>query len=122
SLDILLLLILYYSFIVYSFSYDYCIVFLSLLIFFSFFFFFMIRLPPISTLFPTRRSSDLYFLRINVERRFIYIGKHRRRPNPSEDRKSTRLNSSHVSISYAVFCLKKKKKTKSERYTTHKQH
>src|SRR5437868_10179014 len=31
-------------------------------------------------------------------------------PSPSEDRKSTRLNSSHVSISYAVFCLKKKKK------------
>src|SRR5699024_2721968 len=30
--------------------------------------------------------------------------------NPAEDRKSTRLNSSHVSISYAVFCLKKKKK------------
>src|SRR5690625_2816401 len=32
-------------------------------------------------------------------------------PMPSEDRKSTRLNSSHVAISYAVFCLKKKKKT-----------
>src|SRR5689334_23957470 len=31
-------------------------------------------------------------------------------PNPAEDRKSTRLNSSHSSISYAVFCLKKKKK------------
>src|SRR5207249_8077624 len=31
-------------------------------------------------------------------------------PQPSQDRKSTRLNSSHVSISYAVFCLKKKKK------------
>src|SRR5699024_12871586 len=31
-------------------------------------------------------------------------------PRPSRDRKSTRLNSSHVSISYAVFCLKKKKK------------
>src|SRR5690349_22188206 len=31
------------------------------------------------------------------------------------DRKSTRLNSSHVEISYAVFCLKKKKKTKNER-------
>src|SRR5690554_7493050 len=30
-------------------------------------------------------------------------------PHPSEDRKSTRLNSSHVRISYAVFCLKKKK-------------
>src|SRR5699024_11457556 len=36
---------------------------------------------------------------------------------PREDRKSTRLNSSHVSISYAVFCLKKKKKLK---YTTKK--
>src|SRR5207249_9182197 len=34
-----------------------------------------------------------------------------------EDRKSTRLNSSHVSISYAVFCLKKKKKTLAIRYT-----
>src|SRR5689334_23945672 len=33
-----------------------------------------------------------------------------RRPETSEDRKSTRLNSSHSSISYAVFCLKKKKK------------
>src|SRR5699024_12104840 len=33
----------------------------------------------------------------------------RRYPDPAEDRKSTRLNSSHVSISYAVFCLKKKK-------------
>src|SRR5438874_6490985 len=32
----------------------------------------------------------------------------------SEDRKSTRLNSSHVEISYAVFCLKKKKKTKKD--------
>src|SRR5690606_39630222 len=34
------------------------------------------------------------------------------------DRKSTRLNSSHVKISYAVFCLKKKKKTQKERHTT----
>src|SRR5437868_13701507 len=34
-------------------------------------------------------------------------------PSSSTDRKSTRLNSSHVSISYAVFCLKKKKKKKS---------
>src|SRR5437773_9277810 len=31
-------------------------------------------------------------------------------PKPPEDRKSTRLNSSHITISYAVFCLKKKKK------------
>src|SRR2546429_9983044 len=35
-------------------------------------------------------------------------------PNLREDRKSTRLNSSHGYISYAVFCLKKKKKTKNE--------
>src|SRR5215467_8153230 len=34
------------------------------------------------------------------------------RPTTSQDRKSTRLNSSHLVISYAVFCLKKKKKTK----------
>src|SRR5690242_7978524 len=35
------------------------------------------------------------------------------------DRKSTRLNSSHMSISYAVFCLKKKKKTAAKSYTQH---
>src|SRR5690242_20757228 len=34
---------------------------------------------------------------------------------PKRDRKSTRLNSSHMSISYAVFCLKKKKKKKTKR-------
>src|SRR5262245_62637811 len=34
--------------------------------------------------------------------------------NKSRDRKSTRLNSSHLGISYAVFCLKKKKKTRTE--------
>src|SRR5699024_12108922 len=36
------------------------------------------------------------------------------------DRKSTRLNSSHVSISYAVFCLKKKNQVEKRLYTTHK--
>src|SRR6266480_5563428 len=36
------------------------------------------------------------------------------RPDPGLDRKSTRLNSSHMSISYAVFCLKKKKKKKTK--------
>src|SRR5690349_24115953 len=40
-------------------------------------------------------------------------------PPRSGDRKSTRLNSSHVEISYAVFCLKKKKKQKSPQYNTH---
>src|SRR5437899_8512550 len=38
----------------------------------------------------------------------------------SEDRKSTRLNSSHLGISYAVFCLKKKKKQKIIYHNTHK--
>src|SRR6266511_3134290 len=38
------------------------------------------------------------------------------------DRKSTRLNSSHVKISYAVFCLKKKKKTKNLTFTYKKKH
>src|SRR2546421_5419777 len=40
-------------------------------------------------------------------------------PQATLDRKSTRLNSSHDQISYAVFCLKKKKKTKNERSTRH---
>src|SRR6266480_6679392 len=39
---------------------------------------------------------------------------------PAPDRKSTRLNSSHMSISYAVFCLKKKKKTHYHLYFTKK--
>src|SRR2546422_7052274 len=40
--------------------------------------------------------------------------------HPTGDRKSTRLNSSHGYISYAVFCLKKKKKTKKNDNTKHK--
>src|SRR5207253_5972906 len=40
----------------------------------------------------------------------IFRGLGQEWPTPAEDRKSTRLNSSHVAISYAVFCLKKKKK------------
>src|SRR6266496_1765682 len=39
----------------------------------------------------------------------LLVRKRRHRPRPDQDRKSTRLNSSHVEISYAVFCLKKKK-------------
>src|SRR5699024_12882605 len=71
--------------------------------------------------FPTRRSSDLLPGRVqhNDVRPLASLGQHlgslRRVPaeelpvlNAVEDRKSTRLNSSHVSISYAVFCLKKK--------------
>src|SRR5712671_7696202 len=78
------------------------------LVFFVFFFL-MIRRPPRSTPFPTRRSSDLLRVRLPVSRLAKWktgIQMARR------DRKSTRLNSSHQIISYAVFCLQKKKKNK----------
>src|SRR5256885_6396144 len=98
----------------------------------------MIRRPPRSTLFPyttlfrsaQRRISsgwnrrDRWARGHDVESRDI--ARHRQRPRsaeeprclrlcrlggrPAGDRKSTRLNSSHLVISYAVFCLKKKKK------------
>src|SRR5438874_889702 len=67
--------------------------------------------------FPTRRSSDLSSARVTRdlpperEPRTEH-GSRLARLSPDEpirDRKSTRLNSSHVEISYAVFCLKKKK-------------
>src|SRR5256885_12754840 len=90
-----------------------------------FFFFLMIRRPPRSTLFPyttlfrspvkpadEKRADRPRQRRGNLE--------HRRRERQNEadhvlrqDRKSTRLNSSHLVISYAVFCLKKKNKTYS---------
>src|SRR5256885_8625376 len=69
----------------------------------------MIRRPPRSTLFPYTtlfRSAGEQRHRVHAERA--------RKPDPAPggrwpDRKSTRLNSSHLVISYAVFCLKKKK-------------
>src|SRR5438105_13786567 len=75
-----------------------------------FFFFLMIRRPPRSTLFPyTTLFRSLQMLRYPVVSRLLGSTWcaicHRKR-----DRKSTRLNSSHEWISYAVFCLKKKKK------------
>src|SRR2546427_8519874 len=70
----------------------------------------MIRRPPRSTLFPTRRSSDLECGMRNakwIER--LSRGEMVTRDRTCiRDRKSTRLNSSHSQISYAVFCLKKK--------------
>src|SRR5688572_32709698 len=94
----------------------------------------MIRRPPRSTLFPTRRSSDLAVEKAGVggpasifavqmtdraaplEDPFhlpkikLYRPPHiAPRIAAQQDRKSTRLNSSHSQISYAVFCLKKKK-------------
>src|SRR2546421_4642645 len=79
----------------------------------------MIRRPPRSTLFPYTtlfRSHvgeiDVEHAMPRVERLVVAIellGEQARAPR--EDRKSTRLNSSHDQISYAVFCLKKKKHT-----------
>src|SRR5438105_8534271 len=93
----------------------------------------MIRRPPRSTLFPTRRSSDLrdrgYDPNHVAGNRPVRRSPHRGRggggrkgkPRPDradggarQDRKSTRLNSSHEWISYAVFCLKKKKRHMKE--------
>src|SRR5690606_42015358 len=86
--------------------------------------------------FPTRRSSDLPLLVSDLEEqpRWAWpawahlrsllvlplmiqgevlgvVSLHHREPGAFQDRKSTRLNSSHVKISYAVFCLKKKTDT-----------
>src|SRR5471030_3479689 len=75
--------------------------------FFLFFFFLMIRRPPRSTLFPyttlfrswSRSTCSAWACC----------------PACTTDRKSTRLNSSHLGISYAVFCLKKKKKKNTQK-------
>src|SRR3712207_6968486 len=87
----------------------------------------MIRRPPRSTLFPytTLFRSDELDVAVAVvvppqrpddQRGLILLDRQRllalddpRVPRRSRDRKSTRLNSSHANISYAVFCLKKKK-------------
>src|SRR5215204_6637070 len=71
---------------------------------FSFFFFLMIRRPPRSTLFP---YTTLF--RSRHRPRSAWLRPHHRLGRELRDRKSTRLNSSHTVISYAVFCLKKKK-------------
>src|SRR5439155_24112281 len=98
-----------------------CLHFLySYLLFLYLFFFLMIRRPPSSTLFPTRRSSDLYrFVRATL---VVQCGTSFpngtiwcNAVNGARDRKSTRLNSSHVAISYAVFCSKKKNKLTARR-------
>src|SRR5690348_18512584 len=96
-----------------------CFVLLSFIVFYAFlflfFFFLMIRRPPRSTLFPY--TTLFRSLRRQVPRPCgacpPVLSAFRNRAafcSPDPDRKSTRLNSSHPSISYAVFCLKKKKK------------
>src|SRR5690606_41370693 len=98
-----------------SYSFSFCV-----------FFFLMIRRPPRSTLFPyttlfrsVPRVVDAVVLGLDEAlERAIDVAPHAAvavadaegRAATARDRKSTRLNSSHVKISYAVFCLKKKKK------------
>src|SRR3712207_8967619 len=101
------------------------------------FVFLMIRRPPRSTLFPyttlfrSKTATDMVLEELNPRRAHAeHFGKLISVPvrafrstvqfqnisgavEPSEDRKSTRLNSSHANISYAVFCLKKKKSRQS---------
>src|SRR5256885_3993142 len=86
---------------------------------FFIFFFLMIRRPPRSTLFP----YTTLFRSSRAEAVFVSVGLHLvllllflvgpAIANRILDRKSTRLNSSHLVISYAVFCLKKKKQLTS---------
>src|SRR5215510_2268224 len=71
------------------------------------FFFLMIRRPPRSTLFPY--TTLFRSLKPLGSRPCGFESCHQHPPCLTRDRKSTRLNSSHVAISYAVFCLKKKK-------------
>src|SRR5690349_22044684 len=78
----------------------------------------MIRRPPRSTLFPYTtlfRSREAPSLRAECGPDFALVTPGIRPAGAdAQDRKSTRLNSSHVEISYAVFCLKKKKKKKEQ--------
>src|SRR5256885_13255579 len=77
-----------------------------------FFFFLMIRRPPRSTLFPYTtlfRSRPAGNVDGDTGERLVHGHVHIRIARDALDRKSTRLNSSHLVISYAVFCLKKKK-------------
>src|SRR5437867_7028961 len=85
------------------------------------FFFLMIRPPPRSTLFPYTTLFRSH--RLRVTRALGSLGLSvglGENPRLLPDRKSTRLNSSHRTISYAVFCLKKKKKKKKKSPSHHK--
>src|SRR5690348_17987179 len=83
----------------------------------SIFFFLLIRRPPRSTLFPyttlfRSRGRPLDSPQVDLD-----AASRNEKTASRSDRKSTRLNSSHPSISYAVFCLKKKKKITASHIT-----
>src|SRR3712207_7182210 len=91
------------------------------------FFFLMILRPPRSTLFPyttlfrsalalkhirsMKKGDAALIYHTGDERRAVGIAEGKANPYPDPDRESTRLNSSHANISYAVFCLKKEQST-----------
>src|SRR3712207_7876459 len=100
----------------------------------------MIRRPPRSTLFPyttlfrspsidPNEASPLANIKSQIKRIKQNEKRHQRNKavksglktavRKFRDRKSTRLNSSHANISYAVFCLKKKKNTQTQRFHAH---
>src|SRR5256885_12025196 len=81
----------------------------------------MIRRPPRSTLFPytTLFRSLFHLVQRLVPSRDRALHRRRRVDDPPRDRKSTRLNSSHLVISYAVFCLKKKRTSLSNPTVPH---
>src|SRR2546430_4381293 len=79
-------------------------------LFICFFFFLMIRRPPRSTLFPYTTLFRSLPRELDPEVEGEPVTPTRKVKRRLIDRKSTRLNSSHSQISYAVFCLKKKKK------------
>src|SRR2546426_1696495 len=84
----------------------------------------MIRRPPRSTLFPYttlfRSLGNVTDGNISIARPMLNQCAHTL-SSRLEDRKSTRLNSSHLVISYAVFCLKKKKKKHEQLHSTQEQ-
>src|SRR2546427_2940028 len=105
-----------------------CFALTTLRSFFVFFFFLMIRRPPRSTLFPyttlfrSLTTTPARMLGLSDRIGTIAPGKIANLTVTHGDRKSTRLNSSHSQISYAVFCLKKKKKNRSRQPSHRTQH
>src|SRR5258707_4939181 len=98
----------------------------------------MIRRPPRSTLFPYTTLFRSLLVRPRVDfveldlvdllaldqvglTRIVDLDLLQHLANDAGDRKSTRLNSSHANISYAVFCLKKKKKRSQKMTTMHRE-
>src|SRR3712207_6912719 len=95
----------------------------------------MIRRPPRSTLFPyttlfrsldaglaVDADPDLHLVVADLEDGLAALGRGAAGEGHTQDRKSTRLNSSHANISYAVFCLKQKNSPTSYRGSRSEEH